>query len=219
MLKFSTVNLSCYLSIFIFGTAAGYLLGERDIIKPEAAPRVVAATTHCPTVTPICPTVSTLQTLDPSPSAPQGLSELHSAQGLKNSETPEAIITDFDNPDEQIQFVLVEEPGAFTQMGEQIEENPDPLAPLFLLGEDQQLGYIQKLVDSQEDSAVVALNDLILSDSPPIQTAAIDGLISLLEMRTGHFELIRENLEQNAVFLNGEQLRKLNNAKQIVATP
>ena len=60
----------------------------------------------------------------------------------------------------------------------------------------------------------MALNDLILNDNPPVQKGDIDGLLSLLEMQTGHFALIAENMEQNAVFLNGEQLERFNRARQ-----
>ena len=128
-------------------------------------------------------------------------------------------LTDFDNPDEQIQSILTADLSAFSQEGEQFIENADPLETMYNLPSEHQLDYVKRLVNSQEDAAIVALNDLILHDNTAIQNAAIEGMLDLLEMRTGHYEVIEQNLEQNSFFLNEKQLDKLERIRRIASHP
>jgi hypothetical protein len=226
MLKFSMFKAAIYIGIFAFGYAVGHLGRDRLLVSPNIQQIQIpqmhnTLSAPCPAANKICPADPKILALSPasSDSPPETISAADPNEG-KSPLTPQEItITDFDSPDEQIRLVLTEESNAFTQINEQLVEDADPLDPIFHLTEDQQLVHIQKLVESQEDSAIVALNDLILNDNPPIQHAAIDGLISLLEMRTGHFAVIAENLEQNAVFLNEEQLQKLEKITQTATAP
>jgi hypothetical protein len=208
MLKTSFIRALSYAGVFAFGYTAADLNIDHISIEPET-PSIThlqmqnAQGTNCPIAVPIQP--------ETTAETPAEVST-HFSEAPQQSAAQETL-EDFDNPDEQIKLALTEDPVAFTQANERPVQDPDPLEPLFRLPEDQQLAYIQKLVESQEDAAVVALNDLILNDNPPVQKAAIDGLLSLLEMRTGHFALIAENIEQNSVFLNGDQLERFNKAR------
>jgi len=118
-------------------------------------------------------------------------------------------IGDYNNPDEQLRGSLIENPAQFQQSGEQPGEEPDLLDAMRQLPEEEQLVYIEELTKLQDDAAVSALNELITDYNPSLQNAAIEGLISLLEMRTGHFDMIAQMLEQNAVYLSDAQLEKL----------
>lgn len=213
MLKHSAIKAAIYIGVFVLGYTVSHL--NRDPIfseagayqrqNPQAHNNLIVS---CPAAKSTC--------LEPQvqlSSAPP-IDAVIPEKKIPEIVPSEITISDFDNPDEQISLTLMEQPDAFTQANEQLVEDPDPLEPIFQLTQEQQLVYIQKLVESQEDAAIVALNDLILNDNPPIQQAAIDGLISLLEMRTGHFAMIAENLGQNSVFLNEEQLQKLEKATQ-----
>lgn len=122
-------------------------------------------------------------------------------------ETP--VISDYESPDEQIQSVLAAQPNTFAQAVEQPEYAPDYLDSVDGLTEQQQLEQIEEMAQSQDDAAIHALNYLLLNSNPSVQTAAIDALISILEERTGHFELIAEHLQQNVVFLDEGQTVQL----------
>lgn len=209
MLKTSFIRALIYAGVFACGYTAAHfnsdhISGNPDTPSIQSPLMQNAQAATCPVASPPQPETAS--------AAPAETPPLHFNEALQHT-AAQQVITDFDNPDEQLKLTLTDAPTAFTQANEQLVEDPDPLAPLFSMPEDQQLVYIQKLVASQEDAAVAALNDLILNDHPPVQNAAIDGLLSLLEMRTGHFAVIAANLEQNAVFLNGEQLQRLHAAR------
>lgn len=216
MLKYSAIKAAIYIGVFVLGYTVSYLnsdpffsdAGAYQRHKPQTHNNLIAS---CPVAKSTCPEPQVQLSPPPMDAA---ISEKEIPETVRS----EITISDFDNPDEQISVTLMEQPNAFTQANEQWVEDPDPLEPIFQLTQEQQLVYIQKLVESQEDAAIVALNDLILNDNPPIQQAAIDGLISLLEMRTGHFAMIAENLGQNSVFLNEAQLQKLEKATQTTPT-
>lgn len=211
MWKHSISKAGLYISAFAFGYAAGHF-NHRQPVNIEVEPTVHAA----PAAT--CPT----RDMPTAPStAPEVLSSekvmVDSAKNQSPTFATEIDLTDFDNPDEQIQSVLTADLYAFGQAGERLVENPDPLEPMFDLPPEQQLDYVKILVDSQEDSAIAALNDLILNDDTAIQNAAIEGMLNLLEMRTGHDETIAQHLAQNSVFLSEEQLNKLEKITQVSA--
>lgn len=218
MLKYSAIKVAIYIGVFVLGYTVSHLnrdpnfseAGAYQRQNPQAHNNLIAS---YPVAKPTCPEAQA----QPA-TAPPADSMIRPEKEIPPTAPSEITISDFDNPDEQISATLMEQPDAFTQANEQRVEDPDPLEPIFQLTQEQQLVYIQRLVESQEDAAIVALNDLILNDNPPIQQAAIDGLISLLEMRTGHFAMIAENLGQNSVFLNEEQLQKLEKATQTTPT-
>lgn len=218
-------KVAAYVGIFAFGYAAGHLNNPQYSVIPKTQESKILQTPNATAEKPLAAVNCPADSQPPTQAGFKGKSvaaEVPASSPDNRREHPAALavsISDFDNPDEQIRQVLTEASHAFTQTNEQLVEDPDPLDPIFRLTEDQQLAYVQKLVESQEDSAIVALNDLILNDNPPIQHAAIDGLIALLEMRTGHFAMIAENLEQNAVFLDGEQLRRLEKITQAATAP
>ncbi|OZG71746.1 hypothetical protein BTA51_19085 [Hahella sp. CCB-MM4] len=119
-----------------------------------------------------------------------------------------------EDPDEQVRQLLVEDDYNFQQVNEQIGNEQDLLEPLYQLEAKQQQEYIEGLVVSEEDAAVLALNELIVDPDPKLQKAAIDGLLAKLEMRTGHYSLISQMLEKNVVFLNDDQREKLGEITQ-----
>jgi hypothetical protein len=123
-------------------------------------------------------------------------------------------ITDYEDPDEEISKSLVENTNQFQQINELVSEEENLLEPIDQLSEDEQLAYIKKLTERQEDSAVNALAELIAHHNPVVQSGAIEGLLSLLKMRTGHFNTIAQSLEQNSVFLTYEQLGRLQELTQ-----
>src|SRR5687768_8510520 len=189
MQKFSVIKPVIYIGVFILGYTTGQF-NEQQIFANPNAHQEQGAQSHknlianCPVAKSTCPEPK-IQDLPT-----QMDSVLRPEKEIPETVPTEITLSDFDNPDEQISLTLMEQPNTFTQTNEQLIEDPDPLESILQLPQEQQLVYIHKLVESQEDSAVVALNDLILNDNPPIQHAAIDGLISLLEMRTGHFAMI-----------------------------
>lgn len=214
MWKSSLIKMAICTGAFAFGYVAGQLNTPKIPIAPVMHLTQDPVIANCPAAGFGAPEIA-----DPLPEIENVLEIPVAALQETNPQPPvqEINLSDFDNPDEQIKLVLTADAETFTQDNEKIIENTDPLEPMFQLPEDQQLAYVHKLVASQEDSAIVALNDLILNDGTPIQEAAINGLISLLEMRTGHFAMIAENLTQNAVFLNDKQLQKLQEITQAAA--
>lgn len=214
MWKSSIIKITLYIGVFTLGYFAGQSHKDDSAIAPRA--QIVQAP-----ATPSCPADNTADAKATDPSLANANTVSTPAKPDQNPPAAprEINLSDFDNPDEQIQLSLNASPETFTQSNEQLTEDQDMLAPLYQLEGEQQLAYVQKLVESQEDSAIVALNDLILNDGTPLQDAAINGLISLLEMRTGHFDVIAANLAQNAVFLNEKQLQKLHDATQPPTPP
>ncbi len=130
------------------------------------------------------------------------------------STSEESSEIDYDNPDEQVRQLLVEDDYKYQQVNEQLDNQPDLLEPLYQLNGKQQQEYIEALVASEEDAAVVALNELIVDPDPKLQHAAIEGLLAKLEMHTGHFSMISQMLEQNVVFLNDDQRVRLGEISQ-----
>jgi hypothetical protein len=70
------------------------------------------------------------------------------------------------------------------------------------------LAYIEELPESQDDAAVHALNGLVTHHDTTLKNAAIEGLLSQLEFRTGHFDSIVQSLKQNLAYLSDEQVQK-----------
>lgn len=122
-------------------------------------------------------------------------------------ETP--VISDYDNPDDQIHSVLSAQPKIYHQSLENPDFRPDFLDQFYELPENEQLEYIKDLAQSHDDTAIDALNHLILDPDAAVQKAAIDELIRLLEDRTGHFEVIAEHLKQHVFFLDANQTVQL----------
>jgi hypothetical protein len=216
MLKQSISKAVMYISAFVLGYAAGHFNLNASSKNAESPIAKTAPSALCPTTsTPPAPTL-------PPPPTPEITTRASVIVDSGEENLPAALLevalSDFDDPDEQIQAVLTAESAAFSQASEQLAENTDPLDALLELPPEHQLDYVKTLVESQEDSAIVALNNLILNDNSEIQNAAIEGMLSLLEMRTGHYEMIAQNLEQNSVFLNDEQLAKLESITQVIAT-
>lgn len=214
MMKNSLGKASVYIAAFAFGYAAGHF-NHTPSKTADLSPIVYKVLDSA------CPTVNS----QPTQTTPTPELNIHSDEkAIVNvvedlpSKTDTGIgLTDYENPDEQIQAVLTAEQSSFSADSEQLVENADPLEDMYQLAPEHQLDYVKRLVNSQEDAAIVALNDLILHDNSAIQNAAIEGMLNLLEMRTGHYEMIAQNLEQNSVFLSEEQLDKLHEITQLVA--
>jgi hypothetical protein len=133
---------------------------------------------------------------------------------LAETSPAEITITDINNPDDQLKAALIADPYQFQQANQQPHEDQRLLDRLPQLTEDEQLAYIKELSESQEDDAVSALNELVLHYDPILKNAAIEGLFSLLEMRTGHFDSIVNSLKNNLAYLNEEQLQVFNRLSQ-----
>jgi hypothetical protein len=89
-----------------------------------------------------------------------------------------------------------------------LKEDQNLLDALPLLTEEERLAYIEELSESQNDAAVHALNGLVTHHDITLKNAAIDGLLLLLEFRTGHFDSIVQSLDQNHAYLSDEQAQK-----------
>lgn len=128
----------------------------------------------------------------------------------ENAETAQINVqlNDYQSPDVQLRASLIENPSQYQQANEQLNEERDLLESMTQLPEDEQLAYIDELIELQDDESVNALNKLILSSNPALQNAAIDGLITLMEMRTGHFDMIVQSMKQNYVYMSDVQLEK-----------
>lgn len=222
MWKSATIKTILFAGAFVFGFVAGQWHHHHGIapapvtgLALEPAPVTCAASESVPIISAIDSSALNAATANSPTTEIAGatISEPDSP-----STATEITLSDFDNPDEQIKLTLTANAESFSQNSEQLVEDQDPLEPLLQLPQAEQLAYVQELVESQEDAAVIALNDLILTDDAALQNAAIDGLISLLEMRTGHFEMIAENLQRNAVFLNDAQRQKVQQITQANAS-
>ncbi len=126
---------------------------------------------------------------------------------LTETSSAEITITDVNNPDDQLKAALIADPYQFQQSNQQPKEDQRLLDKLPQLTEEEQLAYIKELSESQEDVAVSALNELVLHYDPVLKNAAIEGLFSLMEMRTGHFDSIVNSLNNNLAYLNEEQIQ------------
>lgn len=126
---------------------------------------------------------------------------------LTETSSAEITITDVNNPDDQLKAALIADPYQFQQSNQQPKEDQRLLDILPQLTEEEQLAYIKELSESQEDVAVSALNELVLHYDPVLKNAAIEGLFSLMEMRTGHFDSIVNSLNNNLAYLNEEQIQ------------
>lgn len=218
MWKSATIKTILFAGAFVFGFVAGQWHHQLGIAP---APITGLALEPVPVTCPANESVPIISAIDSSAlnaaTANSPTTEIAGA-AISEPDSPstatDITLSDFDNPDEQIKLTLTANAESFSQNSEQLVEDQDPLEPLLQLPQAEQLAYVQKLVESQEDAAVIALNDLILTDDVALQNAAIDGLISLLEMRTGHFELIAESLQHNAVFLSDAQLQKVQKITQ-----
>ncbi len=133
---------------------------------------------------------------------------------LTETSSAEITITDVNNPDDQLKAALIADPYQFQQSNQQPKEDQRLLDKLPQFTEEEQLAYIKELSESQEDVAVSALNELVLHYDPVIKNAAIEGLFSLLEMRTGHFDSIVNSLNSNLAYLNEEQIQLFNKLSQ-----
>lgn len=223
MWKSATIKTILFAGAFVFGFVAGQWHHHHSV-APVSDPGLALepAPVTCPAVesSPVNSAAINSSALNASP-ANSPAAEIAAAatnEPDSSSTTTEITLSDFDNPDEQIKLTLTANIDRFSQNSEQLLEDQDPLEPLMQLPQAEQLAYVQKLVESQEDAAVIALNDLILTDNAALQNAAIDGLISLLEMRTGHFEVIAESLQHNAVFLSEAQIQKVQQITQANAS-
>jgi hypothetical protein len=223
MWKSATIKTILFAGAFVFGFVAGQWHHHHGIAPaPVTGLALEPAPVTCPVVesSPVNSATINSSALNASP-ANSPTTEIAAAT-ISEPDSPstatEITLSDFDNPDEQIKLTLTADAESFSQTSEQLVEDQDPLEPLLQLPQAEQLAYVQKLVESQEDAAVIALNDLMLTDDATLQNAAIDGLIALLEMRTGHFELIAENLQHNAVFLTNEQRQKVQKITQADAS-
>jgi len=218
MWKSATIKTILFAGAFVFGFVAGqWHFTDKSPVPAEGLAQVPVPIT-CPEdlSPPVNSAVINSSELNYSP--PNSSAVAEASEPDSPGATTEIILSDFDNPDEQIKLTLTANTESFSQNSEQLAEDQDPLEPLLQLPQAEQLAYVQELVESQEDAAVIALNDLILTDDAALQNAAIDGLISLLEMRTGHFEMIAENLQRNAVFLNDAQRQKVQQITQANAS-
>jgi|GEM_PF-3295902 hypothetical protein len=222
MWKSATIKTILFAGAFVFGFVAGQWHHHHGIAP---APVTGLALEPAPVTCPASESAPIISVIDSSAlnaaTANSPTIEIAGATIIEPdspSTATEITLSDFDNPDEQIKLTLTANAESFSQNSEQLVEDQDPLEPLLQLPQAEQLAYVQKLVESQEDAAVIALNDLILTDDAALQNAAIDGLISLLEMRTGHFEMIAENLQHNAVFLNDAQRQKVQQITQANAS-
>lgn len=130
-------------------------------------------------------------------------------QALSANHTGNEVKYDLTNVDELLQLTLHEAEETIAQENDLLVTDVDLIEPLYALTVDEQLNYIKQLVESNEDAAIAALNDLILYDDSTIQKASIDGLISVLEQNTGHYPVIIDILTQNSVFLDEEQTAKV----------
>lgn len=214
MMKNSLGKASVYIAAFAFGYAAGHF-NHTQPATADLSPIVYKALdSACPTIN------SQLTQATPTPELNIHSDEkpiANAAEGPPPKTDTDIELTDYENPDEQIQAVLTAEQNSFSAESEQLVENVDLLEAMYQLAPEHQLDFVKRLVNSQEDSAIVALNDLILHDNSAIQNAAIESMLNLLEMRTGHYEMIAQNLEQNSVFLSEEQLDKLQEITRLAA--
>jgi len=116
------------------------------------------------------------------------------------------------DPDQQIMEVLIENPEQISQGGDALPVDSDLAEPLYSLPESNRLDYIEELVQSNEDASIEALNNLILHEDSIIQSAAIEGLLTILEHDTGHSQQVIEVLDYNSAFLTDLQLAKVQKA-------
>jgi hypothetical protein len=121
-------------------------------------------------------------------------------------------LSDYQDPEQQIFQSLNEDTNQHLQSNEISGEEIDFLEPMQELTEEEQIEYIKELTELHEDQGVEALIALIKHYNPEIKNTAIDGLISLLEIQTGHFDMIAKSLEAHDVFLNDVQLRRFQNS-------
>ena len=126
------------------------------------------------------------------------------------------IDTELPDIDSQIQSELQLDETSLAQASEIIMLDDDWVEPLYSMTKQEQKKAIEQFIVSNDDNAVRALADLILSDEQFLQQKAIDGLITILEQRTGHYDQISEILSQNEAFLSDNQL---NLVKNLTAMP
>jgi hypothetical protein len=118
------------------------------------------------------------------------------------------MVTDYQSPDEQIRQSLTWDSYQFQEASDRLNDEQNALDTLYQLSEEEQLEYVNKLVDSQEDAAVNTLEGLVAYYDPTLRDIAINGLLSILASHTGHFDMIVENLDRNSALLNQAQLKK-----------
>jgi hypothetical protein len=125
-----------------------------------------------------------------------------------NHNQPETIITNFDNPEEQLKDSLVKDTFQFTQSDEKLpnlSKKDNLLDALYQLPEDEQIIYLNDLSRSQEDAAIEVLFEVISHYNTNLKNAAIEELLMLLADRTGHFDMITETLKNHQYDLSDEQ--------------
>lgn len=113
-----------------------------------------------------------------------------------------------EDPEAQLRSSLSVDVFAIAQATDDVSNNSNFLAEVSIMSAEQRKVYIQNLVNTNDDAAVVALNDLVVSQDEETRQAALDGLLTLMEYKTGHYALVVEMLEANSVFLNEDQLKK-----------
>jgi hypothetical protein len=131
-----------------------------------------------------------------------------------NPSQPNPTVSDYVDPDTQIAQSLTEDPYLYEQGNEVSGAEQNLLEPMHQLPEEEKLEYVKELVELHEDQSIQALTELISHYNPKLQTAAIEGLINLLEMQTGHFDTIAKSLEDNHVYLSDDQLSKFRSLTQ-----
>jgi hypothetical protein len=61
---------------------------------------------------------------------------------------------------------------------------------------------------------IQTLSELVSNYNPTLQDAAIEELLSLLEIHTGHFDMIVRSLERDQEYLSIEQLQRFKQLTQ-----
>jgi hypothetical protein len=123
--------------------------------------------------------------------------------------------------EERILNTLSPDESIVMQEGERLpdaESSVDSMGRLHEMTADEQLKYVKAIGENQDDASIVELKDLILFDDQEVRRAAIDTLIDIMGQETGHYSAIDAMLTENFVFMDDEQISKVNKISSKVAS-
>lgn len=98
----------------------------------------------------------------------------------------------------------------FTQDNEDLDSyDLNLIEPVFGMDAQERKQYIKTLSENQDDESIQAINAMVFENDMSLRAAAVDELIEIMSYDTGHYDMIKQFLEENTSYMSDEQAEKL----------
>ena len=125
-------------------------------------------------------------------------------------EHPDVIFKTQNVTAEQPQTDLYLDEFEFVQNNENLDGyEMDLIDPVYDMDEVEQKQYIKTLSENQDDESIEAINAMVFENDMTLRTEAVNELLEIMSHDTGHYDLIKQFLEENSAYMSNEQLQKM----------